>query len=78
MITLHKINGMEFVLNAELIETVEANPDTTIFLTTGKVFIVRETMAEVVRQVTAYQHSVLFYHRKIIKTAVPGQEQELE
>ena len=28
MITLHKLNGAEIVVNAELIESVEATPDT--------------------------------------------------
>jgi len=48
MITLTRLNGKPFVVNAELIRTVEANPDTTITLTTGDHLIVREPMQRVV------------------------------
>ena len=54
MIQLHRLNGKPFVLNAELIRTVESNPDTTITLTTGDHVIVRETMDEVVRKSIDY------------------------
>ncbi len=36
MITLHKMNGEEFILNANHIETIESRPDTTITLTNEK------------------------------------------
>jgi flagellar protein FlbD len=48
MITLHRLNGKPFVLNAELIRTVEANPDTTITLINGDHLVVRESLQEVV------------------------------
>ena len=41
MIILKKLNGEEFVLNSELIETIMETPDTTILLTNGKHLIVR-------------------------------------
>ncbi len=42
MITLTKLNGTKFVLNCDLIETVQENPDTTIRLANGNVYIVKE------------------------------------
>lgn len=42
MITLTKLNGTKFVLNCDLIETVQENPDTTIRLSNGNVYIVKE------------------------------------
>ena len=54
MIELTKLNGETFVLNADLIETVEATPDTIIRLTAGKRFIVREKVSEVIRRVIEY------------------------
>lgn len=48
MIVLTRLNGSRFVLNAELIRTVEETPDTTIRLTTGDSYMVRESMEEVV------------------------------
>lgn len=58
MITLTKLNGDEFVLNCDLIETVEENPDTTIRLTSKNLYIVREPMAEIVRKVIAFRRTV--------------------
>ncbi|MBM9548402.1 flagellar FlbD family protein [Leptospira sp. 201903074] len=55
MVILHRLKGAEFVLNADLIETIEANPDTIITLVNEKKFIVLEPVAEVVEKVVAYQ-----------------------
>ncbi|TGL56309.1 flagellar protein [Leptospira ognonensis] len=55
MVILHRLKGAEFILNAELIETIEANPDTIITLTTEKKFIVTETVAEVMEKVLSYK-----------------------
>ncbi len=54
MIVLTRLNGVGFVLNAELIRTVESSPDTTIKLTTGETIIVLETPEEVVRRAIEY------------------------
>jgi len=35
MIKVHKLNGTEFVINAELIETLEGGPQTVVSLATG-------------------------------------------
>lgn len=48
MIELTRLNGIPFVLNCDLIETVAENPDTTIHLLNGNLHIVRESKAEVV------------------------------
>jgi len=47
MIPLTKLNGKRFVLNALYIEQIEAFPDTTVTLTNGKKFVVRETVEQV-------------------------------
>ena len=54
MITLTRLNGKQFVVNAELIRSVEANPDTTITLINGDHMIVRETMPQVVAAAIEY------------------------
>ncbi|MHC5113478.1 MAG: flagellar FlbD family protein [Planctomycetota bacterium] len=54
MITVTRLNGKPFVVNAELIRTVEENPDTTITLVNGDRIIVRESMANVVERVIEY------------------------
>lgn len=60
MITLTRLSGSPFVLNAELIKYVEALPDTFITLTTGEHIVVTETPDEVVHRVLEYhQHKQL-------------------
>jgi flagellar protein FlbD len=54
MIALTRLNGDRFVLNAELIRTVEENPDTVITLINGDHMVVKEPMREIVRLVIEY------------------------
>jgi flagellar protein FlbD len=58
MITLTRINGKEFIVNAELIRTVEENPDTTISLINGDRLLVKESMQEVVKRAVDYGRSL--------------------
>ncbi len=58
MIRLTRLNGKQFVLNAELIRTVEERPDTTVTLVNGDTLIVREKMDEVVRRAIEYGRAV--------------------
>jgi len=46
MIALKRLNGQEFVLNADLIETLEKTPDTVITLTNGKKIIVSNSLED--------------------------------
>ncbi len=55
MIALKRLNGQEFVLNADLIETLEVTPDTVITLTNGKKIIVRNSLEEIVRKTIKYK-----------------------
>ena len=54
MITLTRLNGKKFVLNAELIRTVESTPDTMITLVNGDHFLVVEQMKDVVDAAILY------------------------
>ncbi|MEK7381751.1 MAG: flagellar FlbD family protein, partial [Elusimicrobiota bacterium] len=58
MIALHKLNGTEIVVNAELIETLEPGPQTVIHLATGNKVVVREKADEVVSKVMEYRRAV--------------------
>ncbi len=57
MIVLTKLHDTPFVLNSDLIETIEQNPDTTIKLTNKNIVIVKETMQEVVDKVIEFRRS---------------------
>ncbi len=54
MITVTRLNGKQFVVNAEVIRTVESNPDTTIILMNGDHIIVKEDMKRVVELAVQY------------------------
>lgn len=59
MIELTKLNGKKFVVNAELIETIETTPDTVLTLTSGKKLVVSEKKAEIVKKVVEYKRKIL-------------------
>ncbi|MEX0876220.1 MAG: flagellar FlbD family protein [Phycisphaerales bacterium] len=54
MIAVTRLNGQKFVLNAELIRTIEEHPDTIITLVSGEHLVVREPCKEIVRRVIEY------------------------
>lgn len=58
MVTVTRMNGQKITINAILIETIEAIPDTLITLTTGKKIIVLEKVDDVVNLVQKYMSVV--------------------
>jgi flagellar protein FlbD len=58
MIKLTRLNGAPLVVNAFLIEHLEATPDTIISLTNGRHFVVRESVDQVIAQSVEYLGSL--------------------
>ena len=58
MIEVTKLNGEQFMVNAELVELVESTPDTIVSLTTGKKYMVRETVDEIVDRIIQYRRQI--------------------
>jgi flagellar protein FlbD len=58
MIELTRLNDKKVVINCELIEYVEANPDTVISLTTGNKFVVKENIEETIQKVIEYKRKI--------------------
>lgn len=58
MIRLTRLNGHVFVLNAELIQEIDANPDTMVTLANGQRIMVREPVEEIRQAVIAYKHEI--------------------
>ncbi len=54
MISVTRLNGKPIVVNADVIRSIEENPDTTITLVNGDHIIVREPMADLVRKSIEY------------------------
>ena len=57
-LTRFKTKEHDFLLNAELIETVEETPDTVITLVNGNKVIVEEDMDDIMRLVIEYRRSI--------------------
>lgn len=58
MISVTRLDGREFTLNADLIESIESNPDTFIRLVNGDSFIVLESRGELVERIIAYRRQI--------------------
>lgn len=61
MISITKLNKKELIINCDLIESIEANPDTTITMTNGHVFIVLETVDEVLENVIEFKNQIFSF-----------------
>ncbi len=59
MIRVTRLNGTSFVLNCELIESIESTPDTVLTTINGKKLIVLETIEEIVEKVIQYKGRIL-------------------
>ena len=58
MITLTRLNGQPFVINAEKIRYVEQTPDTVVCCDTGEKMMVKEKLEEVVRRAIEYSRII--------------------
>lgn len=67
MIKLTRLGGEPFILNAELIQYVEARPDTFVTITTGERVVVEESTDEVLRRAVEYQQT-----KHLIPSGRPG------
>ncbi|SDB39448.1 MULTISPECIES: flagellar FlbD family protein [unclassified Butyrivibrio] len=50
MIEITRIDGRIMLVNEDLIETVEATPDTVIIMANGRKFIVQESVPEIMKK----------------------------
>jgi flagellar protein FlbD len=58
MIYLTRLNGAKYVLNCDLIEMLEATPDTVITTTNGNKWIASETVEEIISKVIEYKRKI--------------------
>ncbi|MFS0782295.1 flagellar FlbD family protein [Bacillus sp. 1P06AnD] len=66
MIKVTSLNGKPFTLNAMYIEKIDYNPDTTITLTNGHKYLVRESESDMTQAVTSFYTSIkMFGHHEI-------------
>lgn len=58
MIEVTKLNDEKFIINCDLIETIEETPDTLLTLTTGRKIIVKESRQLVENLVKSYRKEI--------------------
>lgn len=58
MVRVSRLDGKEFTINALLIETIEEVPDTVITLTTGRKYVVKESIEEIVEQTVTFHQRI--------------------
>ena len=59
MIVVTRLNGSRFAVNPDLVERVQASPDTTLVLVGGTTYIVQESLDEVIDLIAAYRARVI-------------------
>ena len=57
MIELHRLNGGLFVLNPDLIETVETTPDRVVKLLNGHRYLVKESTDYIIKAIAEFRSS---------------------
>lgn len=65
MISLTRLSGTTFLLNADLIERVDRTPDTVVTLVDGTKYIVAESLDQVRAEVIDYRAAI------VARAAVP-------
>jgi flagellar protein FlbD len=59
MIHVTRLNHTPVVLNSDLIEEIEATPDTVISMTNGQKIMVLESPKEIIERVRIFRQSIL-------------------
>src|SRR3546814_9932611 len=72
MISLTRLSGSKFVLNSDLIERVDATPDSVVTLVDGKKYVVSERPDEIVHLVRAHRAWII-----ALSAVVPADERDV-
>ena len=59
MIKITRLNGASFVLNPDLLERLEAHPDTVVHLVSGETYIVKESISDIISMIRSYRSSLI-------------------
>lgn len=59
MIRVTRLNGSSFVINPDLVERIDENPDTTLTMVDGSTYIVTEPLADIIDSIARYRARVI-------------------
>ena len=57
MIEVHRLNGELFLLNSDMIETVDGTPDTVVRLVNGHRYVVKESSGDIKRAMIEFRRN---------------------
>ena len=69
MIYVTRMDGKQLLVNPELLEAVEATPDTVLTFTHNKKMVVKESPEEIRNRVIAYRRAILWSDREQISSS---------
>jgi flagellar protein FlbD len=72
MIKITRLNRTPLIVNSDLIEHIDATPDTVITLTSGQKYMVLETTDEIIERVIDFRHSVLEHRARLATPVAAG------
>jgi flagellar protein FlbD len=58
VISLRRLNNQVIMVNADLIESLEATPDTVVTLTSGNKLLVRDSMEEIQTKIVDFKRRI--------------------
>ena len=59
MIKVSKLDGNEYYINPDQIECIEINPDTTLVMLSGKHYIVKDEVDELLKKIEDYHRQTV-------------------
>jgi flagellar protein FlbD len=77
MIIVTRLHGASVAVNCDLIERVEASPETVVTLVDGSRYVVRESVAEIVDKVRAFRASVVLLAGRLDERSVASRRLHL-
>ena len=77
MIIVTRLHGASVAVNCDLIERVEASPETVVTLVDGSRYVVRESVAEIIDKVRAFRASVVLLAGRLDERSATSQRLHL-
>ena len=77
MIIVTRLHGASVAVNCDLIERVEASPETVVTLVDGSRYVVSESVAEIVDKVRAFRASVVLLAGRLDERSATSQRLHL-
>jgi flagellar protein FlbD len=77
MIIVTRLHGTTVAVNCDLIERVEASPETVVTLVDGSRYVVGESVAEIVDKVRAFRASVVLLAGRLDERSATSQRLHL-